>query len=261
MSALIEQIRQRDHDRYLCCLLAPRRYQAAALALVAFNSEIAPIAEQVSDATLGAIRLAWWRDALGEIYAGKPPRRHMVVEALADAISRHQLPRESFDRMLQGRELDMDGFVIESKDDWLHYLDSTVLPLHQLLAAISGAACDVEAGSRRYGMIGLLRALPFHAQKGVVRQPLQWLGAHGLTADDVLAGRKPDALRSYTHDVVDFALQLPAVQGPWMIKALDRVAINYAKALKQVDYNIGQCPVRLPSLPLKLTLSSLVSRR
>ena len=56
--------RSGDPDRTLAALFAPRGCRADLFALYAFNVELARIAEQVSEPSLGAIRLQWWREAL-----------------------------------------------------------------------------------------------------------------------------------------------------------------------------------------------------
>ena len=55
--------RDGDPDRALAALFAPRESRADLLALIAFNVELARIAEQVSEPELGAIRMQWWREA------------------------------------------------------------------------------------------------------------------------------------------------------------------------------------------------------
>ncbi|MEM1315339.1 MAG: squalene/phytoene synthase family protein, partial [Pseudomonadota bacterium] len=103
-----EMIREADPDRWstarLAGPLAPRL-----TALYAFNVEIARIPSVVSEPMLGEIRLQWWRDALEEVFAGKPPRRHEVVEPLAETIRAAALPRDHFEALLDARSYDLAG--------------------------------------------------------------------------------------------------------------------------------------------------------
>ncbi len=228
------------------------------MALVAFNSEIAPIAEQVSEPMLGHIRLAWWREALDEIYAGSAPRNHIVVQALAVAIGAHDLPRDLFDRMLEGRMMDLESKQgIQSWEDFLAYLDATVVPLHQLMALVSGSDTDVRDCARRYGMAGLLRAMPYHLQHGVIRQPLACLQEHGLSPEAVERGDETERLRAYVMAMVERVQLLPRAEGALVIRLMDKVAQSYMGLLIKRDYQLSALPARLPWLPLRLWVMSL----
>ena len=59
------QLRANDGDLYLCHLFTPADKRFHMLALYAAYTEIARIPSEVSEPMVGAIRLQWWRDALG----------------------------------------------------------------------------------------------------------------------------------------------------------------------------------------------------
>ena len=50
-------------DRFYAALFAQAEARADLIALAAFSGEIERISRQVSEAALGEIRVAWWRDA------------------------------------------------------------------------------------------------------------------------------------------------------------------------------------------------------
>src|SRR3546814_19768877 len=80
----LEEVRRNDHDRYLTALLLPPDARAGALALYAYNAELAKTRESVSEPLLGQIRLQWLREAVDGIY-GAGPREPTVLGALARA--------------------------------------------------------------------------------------------------------------------------------------------------------------------------------
>jgi phytoene synthase len=137
-------IRAHDHDRYLCALFAPPAVRESWFALFAFNREIAAIKEVVSEEMIGFMRFAWWREALDEIYAGKPVRKHPVVEALAKTITLHSLERRLLDEMLDAREAYFarkEAFA--DLEQWEGYFQATSSNLLRLCAQAAGAQATI----------------------------------------------------------------------------------------------------------------------
>ncbi|HEY3889926.1 MAG TPA: squalene/phytoene synthase family protein, partial [Caulobacteraceae bacterium] len=82
MDDLDGTIRQADPDRWLASrFVADPVARADLIALYAFNHELARATEVAHEPLMQEIRLTWWREALDEVFAGRPPRRHPVVEA------------------------------------------------------------------------------------------------------------------------------------------------------------------------------------
>jgi len=192
------EVRKYDNDRFLAALFAPPDRREALWALAAFNVEIAKTREVVSDATLGRIRLQWWRDAVGEIYDGRP-RRHEVLDALAEAVPRHGLPRDAFEALIDARERDLEEEGPQTLEETAAYAEATNAPLLRLgFAALSasGDAVGEAAGhaGAAYGLAGLLRAVPFHARDRRLVLPYALLRAEGVAAQQVFDFRPPPEL-------------------------------------------------------------------
>src|SRR5688500_5120994 len=85
-------VRQADRPRYYSTLFAPVGIRGDLFALYGFAAEIERIPDQVSDPTIGEIRLRWWRDALagGSEFSGKG--QSPALRAISAAIARHALP-------------------------------------------------------------------------------------------------------------------------------------------------------------------------
>ena len=73
------------------------------IALYAFDDELARIPAAVTEPLLGEIRLTWWREALDEIFEGRPVRRHPATQALAEAVGRRKLARQPLEAMIDAR--------------------------------------------------------------------------------------------------------------------------------------------------------------
>ena len=199
------QVRKQDHDRFLTVLFAPKERRSDLFALYAFNQELAKIRETVSEPMLGEIRLQWWREAIDEIYADTP-RKHEVVEALAGTIRRHGLPRETFIEIIDARGQDIYDENPQSLDDLRDYLQKTSGNLARLAAQVLGGADPVlleHAGSSglAWGMIGLVRAVPYHLSLRKVFLPADLMEREGLSRDFLAAPEKREALARVTGEV------------------------------------------------------------
>lgn len=102
-------VRRVDPDRWLSSrFISDPMKRADVIALYAYDYELARAPKASSNALLGEIRLTWWREALDEIYAGRPTRHHPGVQALAAAVRRRDLPREPLEAMNDARYRELD---------------------------------------------------------------------------------------------------------------------------------------------------------
>jgi 15-cis-phytoene synthase len=115
-------VRRQDEDRWLAAGYAQGDAKRRLLALHAFHIELKNIPAAVSEPPLGEIRLQWWREALQEIRAGKRPRAHPVVEALAAAGFADEKFEAAIERAIDAaaRPLYGEGYTgIDDLADWL----------------------------------------------------------------------------------------------------------------------------------------------
>jgi NADH dehydrogenase [ubiquinone] 1 alpha subcomplex assembly factor 6 len=164
-------VRQHDRDRFQTALFAPADRREALFALYAFNYEIARVREAVREEMLGRIRLQWWREVVEAAYAGRPPRRYDTVEALSETISRHDLTRADFERLIDAREADLAGTPPPTLAALEDYCEASSGCLVHLAAEALGFRGAVASSVARevgiaYGLTGLLRAMPYHAAAG-----------------------------------------------------------------------------------------------
>jgi phytoene synthase len=187
-------VRRADPDRYLSALFAPASARPSLLALYALNHELARIGETVREPMLGQIRLEWWREALEGARSGNP-RRHEVVEALATVFSRYDLPLALFDDMIEARQFDVTRDAFTQVGQLIAYLDSTSANVMRIAARILGGGESDDALARTsgiaYGLVGTMRALPFHARRAKLYVPDDMLAAAGLSREAIFS--RPEA--------------------------------------------------------------------
>ena len=111
-TSLDEKVQAGDEDRWLSSRYAPKPARRALIALYAFAYELARVRLVVTEPGLGAIRYQWWREALEEIEAGKPPRAHDVVGALADMLAENRYRLDALKRLVDQFE---DAFEADDR--------------------------------------------------------------------------------------------------------------------------------------------------
>lgn len=177
----LDEVRRLDHDRYLTALLLSGTQRADALALYAFNLEIARTREIVSEPILGQIRLQWWRETIAGIYDGVP-REHPVVEALATACRRNDLDRSKLEALVDAREADLDDMPPPDLAALESYAAATSGKLCELVMCTLKGADEARAAARQtgtaWGLVGLARSVAFHAQSRRLYIPDELLTAY-----------------------------------------------------------------------------------
>ena len=99
---LDDLIRRVDPDRWLTSrFVGDAAARGDLIALYAYDHELARARRVASNPLMAEIRLTWWREALDEIYEGRPVRRHPAAEALAAAVRRRSLPRAPLEAMIE----------------------------------------------------------------------------------------------------------------------------------------------------------------
>lgn len=116
----------------MASLFVPLPEREALLAVYALSLELGRIPNLVSEEMIGHIRLAWWQEAVDELYMGHAPRGQPVLQALAAVIASEKLPRETLMPL-------MDAYR-ESYPDLPAQLQAVFEPIHLALLTQQGQA-------------------------------------------------------------------------------------------------------------------------
>lgn len=178
---VIRAARNLAYDDYLAALLAPREHQLALLTLAALFGELARIPLHVTDATLGEIRLQWWRDA----FAARAPSGHPVADAALALEPR--LPARLADMMspvIEAHAAELYAEPFPATDAFAAYAAAPATALFSLRAALLGCP-DVSAdpvtndAATTLGLVRTCARLPFLFSKGRYPVPADKLAATG----------------------------------------------------------------------------------
>lgn len=202
-------VRDGDPDRAVSLLFAPEAKRPDLFALYAFNIETARVRDQISQPLPGEIRLQWWRDTIAAAAERPDPvdgqgceRGHPVAKALTEAIGRHALPADAFDRFLDARIFDLYDDPMPSREAFEAYAGDTASALIMLAAMVldrDKAPLVAEAAGHAgvaQAAAGALRLLPIHRARGQVFFPADLLAAAGCPADALLRGEAEPTSRA-----------------------------------------------------------------
>lgn len=233
--ALMQTLKNADPDRYRAALMAVDAARERLLTLYAFHYELAKVPEMVSEPMIGAIRYQWWRDALAEIYEGKPVRKHEVATPLKEVLTQFDIPRYWADALIDGRERDLDPRPFENMDAAKAYCAATSGKLMQIavqvaapdMAVSESQAAGIEQAGLAWGLTGLARAYRYYQTRMLSELAFEDIKA---AAQDAYAGART-ALGS-----VDSAVMPAIAYAALSPKYLTKMSGNFAPAKDSVSY-------------------------
>ena len=236
-SSVIARVDGADPDRMRAARLADADARDRLFVLYAFHAELAKIPELVREPMMGRIRYQWWRDCVEEIYGDGPVRQHEVSTPLAEMVAQTGLSRFHLDRIIDGRERDLDPRPFGGVAKAVDYADATSGALLNAAMEVMGAD-GADAAGRAWGLTGLARGYRYYADSMLKAVPFadimeaardayaQARGRYAAEAVPALAyaGLVPGYLKRMARDGYDPAQHAPAYAAPSKQLRLLRVA-------------------------------------
>lgn len=246
---LLKQLRQHDYERFVCALMEPAAAQPRLFALLLLNQELARAGQEVSDWVIAAIRLKWWHEAV----QNGDTRSHPLLSLLAEnGIDAPQVEALIAPRLLESQQ--RKGFANSAQFD--DYLQQGAGQLHAMLSVNDDE--NIKRAGVFYGLVGVLRSLPFQLERGIVPLPLDVLRQYSISPAAIEAGLEREAfghlmqhyLQRLEREAEALRPQMPTL--PKLVRRLHVAALLYVKALRRCGGNPAHLPRRLPNLPLRL---------
>jgi phytoene synthase len=197
----------------------PAEKRQAITALYAFCREVDDAVDECSDPMVARAKLAWWRTEVAALDEGKPS--HPVMQALALARGKFNLPTEQLQEIIDGMEMDLEQTRYPDFKA-LHLYCYRVASVVGLLAAEIFGVTDRRTHKYAHDLglafqlTNIIRDVGEDARRGRIYLPQDELARFGVTEADILASRETDAFRA-----------LMAFQA-------DRARGYYAKAMEQL---------------------------
>jgi phytoene synthase len=154
--------------------------------------------DEIGDASVARVKLAWWRSEVEALYAGTP--QHPVARALTDVIGPFNLQRAHLDEIIDGMEMDLEQ---------ARYADFGALRLYcHRVAGVVGILSATIFGYQRpetldyahdlgvaFQLTNIIRDVGEDARRGRIYLPQEDLARYGVSDADILAGRESAGMR------------------------------------------------------------------
>ena len=177
---------------YYSFLFLPPNRRRAITALYAYCREVDDIVDECTDPQIAATKLAWWRQELAQLYAGKA--QHPVSQALLPVIAEFNLPQALMLEIIDGMEMDLQQ---------TRYLDFAALSLYcyRVASVVGLLAAEIfgslERGTQKYAhnlgmafqLTNIIRDVGEDARRGRVYLPLDELKRFNVPLSDILNSR------------------------------------------------------------------------
>ena len=184
---------------YYSFLFLPADRRRAITALYAFCREVDDVVDEGTDPQVAAAKLAWWRDEVRNLFAGKP--QHPVTRALEPFRAQFGLSEARLNDIIDGMEMDLR----QSR-----YLDWKGLEAYcYRVAGVVGLLAAGIFGYRdertldyatnlgtAFQLTNIIRDVGEDARKNRVYLPMEDLQRFGVPASDILQAKETPAFRT-----------------------------------------------------------------
>ncbi|SCA54948.1 putative phytoene synthase (Terpenoid synthase) [Candidatus Terasakiella magnetica] len=245
LSLCAQEVRKNDHDQFLCGLFSPADKQEAFFAMQVFHMETARIRDVVNEAHMGLIRLQWWRDLVGDIYADKAPNvEHGMHKEIIQALKDKGVEQDLFERYFNARTFDMEDQAHDDLPALLRYLEATGGVAAQIKEGaigleISDAAKLIGAAS---SLCQMIKTMAFQARSGRCKIPRSLAQSHNLDLKSFFELKCDEGLKACTRELVGEIKKMIATaretKSSTNAVLLNTVAIeDYLARLEKVDFD------------------------
>ena len=230
-----EITRRSTSNFYYAFMLLPLERRRALYAVYAFCRFVDDIADDESIREPAEL-LRRWRDELGRVYGGTPTRA--ISRALADAAARFSIPREYFEEVIAGVEMDLARKRYASFGELRQYCYRVASAVGLICIEVFGYR---NPGARVYAenlgialqLTNILRDVKEDAGRGRIYLPLEDLARFGVSEDEILRGVYSDAFVRLMEFEANRARDFYAL-AERALPAEDRATLLTAEAMRMI---------------------------
>jgi 15-cis-phytoene synthase len=179
---------------YYAFLFLPPPRRAAITAFYAFCREVDDVVDEVSDPSIAATKLAWWRQEVASAFAGQPS--HPVTQALLPLCSDFGIEQRHLQAVIDGCQVDLEQTRFLDYPGLARYCHLVAGIVGEVAANIFGRteAATVEYAHRlglAMQLTNIIRDVGDDARRGRIYLPLADLQRFDVKAHELLKRDAP----------------------------------------------------------------------
>jgi phytoene synthase len=179
---------------YYAFLFLPPQHRAAITAFYAFCREVDDVVDEVSDPSVAANKLAWWRKEVSSAFAGSPS--HPVMRALLPHTQAFDIRPEHLQAVIDGCEMDLTQSRYLDYPALQRYCHLVAGVVGEVAAGIFGRSLD---GTTQYAhqlgqamqLTNIIRDVGDDARRGRIYLPVSDLQRFDVKAHELLLRKAP----------------------------------------------------------------------
>ena len=179
---------------YYAFLFLPPQRRAAITAFYAFCREVDDVVDEVSDPSVAATKLAWWRREVAAAFAGSPT--HPVMQALMPLAAPFDIRAEHLQAVIEGCQTDLDQTRFLDYLALQRYCHLVAGVVGEVAASIFGRTHEATLQyAHRLGLAmqltNIIRDVGDDARRGRIYLPVSELQRFDVKAHELLKREKP----------------------------------------------------------------------
>jgi len=273
----VENVKNRDYESYLQCLVFPENIVRFAFAIKAFHVELAMVPDQAkSDANITRMRYKFWLDSINDIYKGKT-KFHPTLMELSFAITKNNLSKEHFYQMIDSRCVSLDVQSMKTEEEFLasvqnHYIGSNLLMLEllQMKSLDSVERSALQNFGKAQGIVSALKGIRYLSAKKQCEIPRLVLSKYNINERDLFRLETTSTLRDMVQNMAEAAqtaltecdnqIRKSSNKRKLNLVFLPKISLRHSlKSIRKSNFDIYEANVfdRSPFLPLMFKMNSL----
>ncbi|XP_050510408.1 NADH dehydrogenase (ubiquinone) complex I, assembly factor 6 [Diabrotica virgifera virgifera] len=250
----LNYVKKYDYENFVCTLLLENSTRASALAVRSFNIEIAQVVENVSQETIGLMRLKFWEETVEKCLSTnyKLVPKHPVAQELFRANSIKKLSKRYLHNLINSRKTTLNILGFKSLEDMEKYTEQSVSNVYYLILESCGVK-NIDADhaashlGKAQGIVQHLRSVPHAARLNFLAIPDDILIKNKVSQEHIRRAKNSKELHECIFEIASRAHQHLMKARSLMEKVpqegrkvlLPAVPVFiYLERLQKVDYNV-----------------------
>ena len=179
---------------YYAFLFLPPQRRAAITAFYAFCREVDDVVDEVSDPSVAAAKLAWWRIEVAQAFSGHPT--HPVMQALMPLAETFAINQTQLLAVIEGCDMDLQQSRMLDYPALQRYCHLVAGIVGEVASSIFGATqANTQAYAHKLGLAmqltNIIRDVGDDARRGRIYLPISELQAFEVKSHELLKRESP----------------------------------------------------------------------